>query len=110
MKATIIVFAIIAALVLAYWRTTSNDTAEHTQMLRTIAQENEKSIQNPEIIGHNDYGTIARVKIKVCDECLQPTTHYIYMVNGVKSDNYKVQMGKTTQDAVDVMMSKNVMK
>lgn len=80
---------------------------EKAERVVNIDAYNEKSLANPVIVGQTPSGAIVfRSHIKyVCESCNGrfPDDHYIYMVNGVTSDNYEYRSGKTRTDKVDVV-------
>lgn len=80
---------------------------EKAERIVLIDSYNEKSLANPVVVGQTPSGAIvSRSHVKyVCDECngRYPDDHYIYMVNGVTSDNYEYRSGKTRTDKVDVV-------
>lgn len=80
---------------------------EKAERIVLIDSYNEKSLANPVVVGQTPSGAVvSRSHVKyVCDDCngRYPDDHYIYMVNGVTSDNYEYRSGKTRQDKVDVV-------
>jgi hypothetical protein len=72
-----------------------------------IDEFNQKSLDNPMIVGKTKTGKIvslANVKF-ICETCdgRFPDNHYIYIVDGVTSDNYVYSSGKTRTAKVDVV-------
>jgi hypothetical protein len=80
---------------------------EKAERIVLIDSYNEKSLANPVVVGQTPSGAVvSRSHVKyVCDDCngRYPDDHYIYMVNGVTSDNYEYRSGKTRTDKVDVV-------
>lgn len=69
----------------------------------------ERNLSNPETIGKTPDGQIVKraiVKYQ-CDVCGSSTSHFVYFVGNVKSDNYPVQSGKTSYNQVDVTLPAN---
>lgn len=72
---------------------------------------NQKSLDNPVLVGRTKSGktvTMATVGF-ICPTCDggRPEEHYIYMVDGVTTNNYSYQSGKTTVHKTEVMLSDN---
>lgn len=69
----------------------------------------ERNLSNPETIGKTPDGQIVKraiVKYQ-CDVCGSSTSHFVYFVGSVKSDNYPVQSGKSSYNHVDVTLPEN---
>lgn len=80
---------------------------EKAERIVNIDTYNENSLANPVVVGQTPSGAIVfRSHVKyVCEDCngKYPDDHYIYMVNGVTSDNHEYRSGKTRKDKVDVV-------
>ena len=106
-----ILFACMAVLALSACSQTPEEKAasakDRAERLVVIDSYNEKSLLNPTVVGKTPSGdVVSRSHIKfVCDSCngYYHDDHYVYMVNGVTSDNYIFRSGKSRIEKVDVV-------
>ena len=106
-----VLFACMAVLALSACSQTPEEKIESdkakAERLVAIDSYNEKSLMHPVIIGHTPSGNVvSRSHIKfVCSDCngYYPDDHYVYMVNGVSSDNFTYRSGKKRIEQVQVV-------
>lgn len=82
---------------------------EFDEKVAVINKFNEKSLENPVVVGATKNGkivTVAHLQYPNydCRTCY-PYDHYVYMVDGTTSDNYEYRSGKTRKQKVEVFLN-----
>lgn len=114
MKYILMIFLVVFSLTGCFSQTPEEKAQyakEKAERVIVIDSYNEKSLANPVVVGQTPSGAVvSRSHLKyVCDECngKYPNDHYIYMVNGVTSNNYEDRSGKSRKYKVDVVWNED---